>query len=81
MKNEIIHILSEYITVYVRYGDSIGNKSLITKLTRVYNELLDMAEKNAGNYADFIQACEKKDILGRFYKVIQKCRKEFDKHL
>ena len=81
MKKEIIHDLSDYIAAYEKYKDSLGHKSSMNLLTKVYNELLGIAEKNAHDYEKFKKTLSKKDISIRFNKAIKKCRKEFNKHI
>jgi hypothetical protein len=80
MNNEIMTFLSNYITVYERYKDSIGKKGIVKKLTRVYNELLDAAEKYPDDFPNFEIECRSKKILVKFDKIVKKCQKEFQKH-
>jgi hypothetical protein len=81
MKKEIMHELSDYIAAYEKYKDFLENKSLISSLTKVYNELLTIAERNAHSYIDFKKECSEKNIINKFNKAVIKCRKEFNKHL
>jgi hypothetical protein len=53
MKKEIIHFLSDYITAFSNYKVSLEQKSVIENLKSVYNELLSIAENNAGSYTNF----------------------------
>ncbi len=79
MNSEIMNFLSNYITVYEGYRDSINRKSLLKKLTKVYNELLDVAEKYPDDFLNFELECSNKKILSRFDKIVKKCQKEFQK--
>jgi hypothetical protein len=81
MIKEIIHDLSDYIVAYEKYKDSLEHKSSMSILTKVYNDLLGIAEKNADDYDQFKKTCLKKNIFGRFNKATKKCRKEFEKHI
>jgi hypothetical protein len=79
MNEKIMSDLSEYIAAYTRYISSVSKKSLTGKLTKVYNELLEIAEKNADDYDKFIKACRDKKIYDRFQVEIEKCKKVFNK--
>lgn len=81
MKKEIIHFLSDYITAFSNYKESLEQKSIIENLTSVYNELLSIAENNAGSYTNFKKECRETAIFDRFDSAIKKCREEFDKHI
>jgi hypothetical protein len=59
MRKEIIHELADYVTVHEKYRESVEINSL-KKLTRVYNELLNIAEKNSDNFDTFRNTCIKK---------------------
>ena len=79
MNEKIMSDLSEYIAAYDRYISSVEKKSLTRKLTKVYNELLGIAEKNADDYDKFIKASMDKKINERFQTEIEKCKMIFNK--
>jgi hypothetical protein len=81
MKQEIIDELNTYIAAYEKYKDFLENKKLISKLTKVYNELLTIAENNAHSFEKFKKECELKDINTKFSAAIKLCRNELDKHM
>ncbi|MFH0977431.1 MAG: hypothetical protein V1874_16755 [Spirochaetota bacterium] len=81
MNKKIMHVLTDYISAYEKYKDYLENKVLINRLTKVYNELLSVAEKHAHSYNDFEKECTEKKIFEKFDKAIKQCRKEFDKLL
>ena len=79
MNEKIMSDLSEYIAAYNRYISSVEKKSMTRKLTKVYNELLGIAEKNADDYDKFIKASMDKKINERFQTEIEKCKMIFNK--
>ncbi len=81
MIHQIMSDLSEYIAAYDRYNSSLNNNRLLNKLTRVYNELLGIAEKYADDYNNFQTALKKNKIEKRFKKEIKRCEKLFKKQL
>ncbi len=76
MNEKIMSDLSEYIAAYDRYISSTSKKTLTAGLTKVYKELLGIAEKNAGDYDKFMKACRGKKINERFQAEIDKCKKK-----
>lgn len=81
MNEKIISEVADYTTAYERYQDSIENRLLIDNLSRIYNELLDIAEENACDYDKFNKKFLDNRIHKRFRLEIEKCKKEFKKYL
>ena len=66
MNEQIITVITEYIHSYEDLKSSVADEDRLSKLTKVYHELLDIAEKNASSFEKFSKVCGKKDILKRF---------------
>lgn len=81
MNQNIMTDIADYIAAYDRYYSSVENKSLTRQLVKVYNELLDIAERNAEDYDKFLKEFAEKNIEERFSAAILKCKGEFNRHI
>lgn len=79
MKEEIMHVIADYVSAYENYKETIKDRKILSRLTSIYNQLLSIAEDNAHDYYKFMKNYEKKKIQNRFGVEIKKCRKEIDK--
>jgi hypothetical protein len=66
VNTKIILSLADYINAYEYYLDKLGNKKIMTKLTRVYNKILENGEKYSDNFDKYNNACLKKNLYQKF---------------